>query len=74
METVTITKKAYKSLTEKAMRYDFLRMVMEKDLFSPPPKNASKVITEFRKSGLYNEQFITSPANGIKRSAYFNKK
>ena len=74
METVTISKKEFKQLTEKAMRYDFLRISMEKDLFVPPPKNISKILTEFKKSGLYNEQFINSLEKGLNRSKYFSGK
>jgi len=73
METITISKKEYKQLTEKAMRYDFLRIAMEKDLFASPPKNSSKIINEFKKTGLYNQEFIESLENGLKRSKYFNK-
>ena len=73
METITISKKEYKQLTEKAMRYDFLRIAMEKDLFASPPKNSSKIINEFKKTGLYNQEFIESLENGMKRSKYFNK-
>lgn len=74
METVTISKKEYKQLAEKAMRYDFLRVAMEKDLFASPPKNASKIVNEFKKTGLYNEEFIKSLENGLNRSKYFGSK
>ena len=75
MVTVTIPKKEYQRLAERALRYEYLRHILEEDIFaSPPAKNAGEVIREFKKSGLYNQKFIKSLEKGLDRSSYFRVK
>lgn len=75
MVTVTIPKKEYQRLAEKALRYEYLRQILEEDIFAPPPtKNPKKVAREFRRSGLYNQKFLKSLEKGLERSSYFRTK
>ncbi|MBI2626430.1 MAG: hypothetical protein HYW69_02470 [Candidatus Nealsonbacteria bacterium] len=75
MVTVTIPKKEYQRLAEKALRYEYLRQILEEDIFaSPPNKNAKEVAREFKKSGLYSQKFIKSLEGGLRRSSYFRAK
>ena len=72
MATVTITKKEYDRLIDAKLRYDYLRSAMERDLlFSPPTRDVKKVISSFRKTRRYNQQFLRSLARGLKRSSHF---
>ncbi|MDP3785337.1 MAG: hypothetical protein Q8R12_04760 [bacterium] len=71
MTTITIPQKEYQKLTEKALRYEYIRQMMEENLFSPPPtRNVKKIIDEFKKTGLYNQKFLESLKNGLRRSSY----
>lgn len=75
MVTVTIPKKEYQRLSERAMRYEYLRQILEEDIFvCPPTKNAKEVIGEFKKSGLYNQKFVKSLERGLGWSSYFRVK
>lgn len=75
MVTVTISKKEYQKLMDKAFRYEYLRQMLEEDIFaSPPIKNTKKIIGEFKKSGYYNQRFLESLEKGLKRSSYFKAK
>jgi hypothetical protein len=75
MVTVTIPKKEYQDLSEKALRYEYLRQILEEDIFAPPPtKDPNEVIKEFKKSGLYNRKFLGSLEKGLRRSSYFRAK
>jgi len=75
MVTVTIPKKEYQHLLDKALRYEYLRQILEEDIFaSPPTKNTKEIIREFKKTNLYNQEFLASLEGGIKRSSYFRKK
>ena len=59
MVTITIPKSEYQKLTDKALRYDFLRQMLKEDVFSrPPTKNIRITLEEFRKTGKYNEKFL----------------
>ncbi len=61
MQTVTISKKEYKELIEKKLRYEYLHQIIEEDIFSPPPiKDIKELIKAFQKTGLYNQRFIDS--------------
>ena len=72
MVTITIPKKEYQRLSEKALRYEYLRQLLEEDIFaSPPSKNTRGVIKEFKKSGIYNQKFLKSLKRGLGRSSYF---
>ena len=75
MVTVTIPKKEYQLLAEKALRYEYLRQLLEEDIFaSPPTKNAKNAVEEFKRSGLYSEKFLQSLKRGVARSSYFRVK
>ncbi len=72
MQTVTISKKEYEELIEKKLRYEYLRQIIESDIFSPPPtKDIKEIINAFKKTGLYNQKFIGSLKKGLMRSSYF---
>ena len=72
MATITISKREYQRLLDRAFRYEYLRQVLEEDIFaSPPTRNAKAVIKEFRATKRYNQKFLKSLAKGLKRSPYF---
>lgn len=72
MQTVTISKKEYEELIEKKLRYEYLHQIIESDIFSPPPtKDIKEIIGAFKKTGIYNQQFIDSLKKGLKRSVHF---
>jgi hypothetical protein len=72
MGEVTITKEEYKALTEKARRYEYLRVLIEEDAFQPPPtKSAASIRRQMAKTGKYSEAFLASVENGLKKPNYF---
>lgn len=72
MSTITISKEKYEGLLEKALRYEYLRSLLEEDIFSSPPtKNARTVIGEFQNTGKYSKRFLESLERGLQRSSYF---
>ena len=72
MSKITLSKTEYEKLTEKALRYDYLRRLLEEDIFSPPStKNIKKIVNSFAKTDLYNQKFLKSLEKGLKRSSYF---
>jgi len=74
MVTVTIPKKEYQKLIDKSFRYEYLRQIIEEDIFaSPPLRDIKKIIREFRKTNLYNENFLRSLEQGLRHSSYFQK-
>ncbi|MEK7481914.1 MAG: hypothetical protein AAB607_01025 [Patescibacteria group bacterium] len=74
MTTITISKKEYQKVLDKALRYEYLSQLLEGDIFSPPPtKNISEIISAFRATKKYNRQFIEGVKNGLRRSSYFKK-
>jgi hypothetical protein len=73
MNTITIPKKEYKDLVEKRMRYEYLRHILEADIFSSPPtRSRQAIIRVFKTSKRYNQKFLRSLEKGLKRSSYFN--
>ena len=75
MQTVTISQKEYNKLVESKLKFDYVRQILDADLFSSPPtKNIEQVIEAFKKTGRYNHAFLKSLENGFKRSAYFKNK
>jgi hypothetical protein len=75
MSTVTISKKEYQELTEHKLRYEYLRRVLEENLFSPPPTKAGKeIVSALNATGLYNKKFLASIQKGLKRSSHFRNK
>jgi len=74
MVTITVPKKEYENLVERALRYDYLKQTIEGDIFSAPPiKSAKVVISAFKKTKLYKPTFIASLEKGLNRSSYFKK-
>ena len=72
MATVTIPKKEYDKLIDKALRYEYLRQLMKENVFaSPPVRDAKKIIKNFKATGEYNQKFLESLEKGLKRSSYF---
>ena len=72
MSTVTIQKKEYEELIEKKLRYEYFRQLMESDIFSPPPtRETREVVGDFKKTGLYTQQFLKGLERGLRRSSYF---
>lgn len=74
MVTITLPKKEYHRLVEKALRYDYIHQLLKEDVFaSPPTRSVKKVIESFTKTGLYNKNFLKDLEKGLKRSSYFQK-
>ncbi len=72
MANVTISKKEYQKLLDAQLRFDYMKQLLENDLFSPPPiKDMKSVILSFRKTKKYNRKFLKSLEDGLKRSRYF---
>jgi len=72
MATVTISKRKYDELAEKAMRYEYVQQLLKGDIFSAPPTRSRKsVLKAFRETGKYNQKFLASLEKGLKRSPYF---
>lgn len=72
MSTITISKKEYRELLEKKIRYENLKRVMEEDVFSSPPtRNLEEILSAFRASRKYNKNFLKSLKRGLERSSHF---
>jgi len=72
MTTIIIPKKEYQQLLERALRYDYLRQIMEEDHFaSPPTRSIKDIVRAFQKTKKYNQKFIENLKKGLKRSSYF---
>jgi len=74
MQTVTLPKTEYQELNRVKRRYEMMRKLLQLDSFDKPTtKNTKKIIDEFRKTRLYNEDFLKSLERGLKDSPYFSK-
>lgn len=72
MSTIAISKTEYKELLDKKLRYEFLRQILEEDIFSAPPTRSAKaIISNFKSVGKYKKSFISNLEKGLKRSSYF---
>lgn len=72
MQKIMISKKEYAELINAKLRYDYLREVVEGDIFSPPPvRNTSQIVKAFKDTKKYNPQFLKSLEKGLKRSSFF---
>jgi len=72
MSTVTISKKEYEKLLDQKLRFEYLRQIIEGDIFaSPPTKSRKKIIGAFRNTKRYNGAFLASLERGLRRSSYF---
>ena len=72
MATISISKKEYHQLVEKALRYEYIRQLLKEDMFaSPPTRSVKKIIESFKETRRYNKEFLKSLEEGLKRSSYF---
>jgi hypothetical protein len=72
MGDIIISKKQYQELLDKALRYEYLRYIMEENIFAPPPiKDIEKIIRAFERTGIYSKEFLRSLKRGLRRSSYF---
>ena len=72
MPNVTISKREYQRLVDKTLRYEYLRQILQEDIFSPPViRDIKTIIKEFRGTGRYNKSFLENLAKGLKRSSHF---
>jgi len=72
MGTITIRKKEYKELLDKKLKYEYLRQILEEDIFAPPPtRKVKSVLLAFKTTRRYSPQFLKSLGRALKRSAYF---
>ncbi len=72
MSTVVLKKAEYEALKTRADAYDRFVFAMREDIFSPPPtRSRAKIISEFKKTGLYNKAFLASLSRGLKYSSHF---
>ena len=67
--TISVSRTEYARLQNIAKRYEFLRRVVVEDFFEEPQKeDIEETIEEFRKTGLYREEFLQSLAQSLKES------
>ena len=72
MANIIISKKQYQELLDKALRYEYLRHIIEENIFAPPPtKDIEKIIRVFKRTGIYSKEFLRSLKRGLRRSSYF---
>lgn len=72
-KTITLKKIEYQKLKQIKDRFEIMRNLFESNFFEEPPaKNAKKIITEFKKTGLYKKSFLDSLKKGLKESSYFS--
>lgn len=74
MSTITIPKKQYQQLLDKALHYEYLRQLMSEDIFSlPPTKNVKEILSAFKETKTYSREFLQSLGKGLRRSSYLKK-
>ncbi len=74
MSKITISEKEYKELAQKAMRYEYLKEIIEgrEDIFSSPPtKDPKEVVKALRKTRKHSPAFLKSLEKGLERSSHF---
>ena len=72
MSTVTIPQKEYEKLLDAKLRYDYLKRILEGNLFSPPPTRSRKVVlSALKATRRYDQAFLRSMQKGLRRSDYF---
>ncbi|MEK7673686.1 MAG: hypothetical protein AAB371_00615 [Patescibacteria group bacterium] len=72
MSTITIPQKEHKQLAEKAFKFEYLREIINSDVFAPPSiKNMNEIIEILKNTKKYSKKFIANIENGMRRSAYF---
>lgn len=74
MSTIILKKTEYEALKSRADAYDRFVFAMREDIFSPPPtRSRAKILSDLKKTGLYNKAFIASISRGFKRSSHFTR-
>jgi len=72
MSNITIPKTEYESLKERAVAYGrMLEAAQSAFSLTPPEKSRKKIINSFKKTNKYNQKFLSSLSQGLKRSSYF---
>lgn len=72
MSTITIPKTEYKNLKERADAYErMLEAAQTSFSLTPPEKSRKKIITSLKKTGKYNQSFLSAINKGLRRSDYF---
>ncbi|MEK7503089.1 MAG: hypothetical protein AAB556_01435 [Patescibacteria group bacterium] len=70
---ITLPKKKYEALEEKAKAYEnLIKAISRGGFFAVPPiKKSIEIIKAFKETGLYNKKFLGSLEKGLRRSDYF---
>lgn len=72
MSTVTIPKKEYQNLLDAKLRYEYVRRILEEDIFSSPPtRKSAEVMRAFRATKKYDPKFLEKLEKGLRHSSHF---
>lgn len=71
METITISKSEYKRLLSAEKAYKKIAGQIYKTVIESDVKD---VVSDFKKTKLYTEDFLTDLEDGLKKSTYFKNK
>ena len=66
METITISNKDYKKLVSRAKAYEKLAESIFVNVINDPVED---IVSDFRKTDLYTEEFLTDLEEGLKKSS-----
>lgn len=73
MSNITIPKVEYQELKSRADAYGRMLEVAQTDFsLTPPERSRKKIISAFKKTGKYNQKFLSSLNHGLRRSAHFS--
>lgn len=70
METITISKREYKTLVSRAKAYERLAKSIFVNAIQDP---ISDIVSDFRKTDLYTEEFQLDLEEGLKKSSLSKK-
>lgn len=71
METITIPIREYRRLLSAEKAYKKIAGQIYKTAIDT---NVNEVVSDFRKTKLYTEEFLTDLEEGLKKSSYFKNK
>lgn len=71
MDTITIPKKEYKKLLSQAKAYQKLTNGFFENVVKDP---VDDVINDFKKNGLYSNEFLKELGNGLRKSTYIKNR
>jgi glucan phosphoethanolaminetransferase (alkaline phosphatase superfamily) len=71
METVTIPKREYKKLVSKAKAYEKLAESFYQNTLNEP---VEAIVSDFRKTNLYTDEFLKDLEDGLKKSSLSRNK